>query len=266
MPAIDLARLKIQAANLAESFGDPPAFLRGLTNLLEFYTNRTMRSSQVARKLSLPTFHTPAPVLRQVERELAPLASSMPAEAIALTEALWTSSSLESRLLAARLLGAIPLTQAVPALARLPGWLAQSTDRVIRAAILGDSLARLREENPQAFFVLLEEWLCSPRSALQVWGMRALIPLLSQSGFENLPAVFRILRPAVLMAGPSTQPDLQACLLALQTFSTIETLGFLQEIIHDHPNPMMLRTLRRILPSLHPDLQAGLRDLLREHS
>jgi hypothetical protein len=263
MPAINLARLKIQAGRLAEKFTEPDQFIRALNELLDEYTNRTIRARQVAQRLSLPTYHTPAPVLHQVQSELTRLAGQYPGQAVALTDALWKAGTLESRLLAAYLLGTIPLDQALPSLTRLPDWLAQSPDKEIRAALLCDALARLRRENPATLLILLEDWLSSSRSSLQVWGLQALIPILNEPGFENLPAVFRILRPAILSAGPATQLDLQACFAALDQVSPTETLAFLREIITAHPVPLMLRTIRRTLPGLSPKLQAGLLELLR---
>ena len=264
MPAIDLARLKTQAALLADQYSYPRGFVRALNELLDFYTNHSMRASLVARRLSVPTYHTPAPVLRLIERELAPLADSHPIETVTLVNAMWESGSLETRLLAARLLGYIPPAQAIPALTRLPDWLIQSTDNETRQALLTDSFARLRRENPEAFFILLEDWLKSPRSGLQVWGMQALIPLLRDPDFQNLPAVLRILRPAVQAAGPATQLDLQACLAALARLSLTETLVFLREVLSAAPPPALVRTLRRSLPALPAELQAGLRELLRD--
>jgi hypothetical protein len=266
MPAIDLARLKIQAARLAEKFGEPQAFLLALNELLGYYTNRTIRATQVAQRLSLPTYHTPRPVLRQIESELAVLAEKKPAEAIALSSVLWEANSLESRLLAAYLLGNLPSAQAISAMARLPVWLNQSTDKEIRTALLTIALARLRLEEPDAFFSMLEGWLGSQRSILQIWGLQALIPLLQNQQFENLPAVFRILRPALLAAGPATQLDVQACLAALERVSLTETKAFLREIIRGNPEPMMLRIFRRVLPGLSPELQEAVRETLREQN
>ncbi len=265
MPAINLARLKTQTARLSEKFSEPEAFVRALNELLDFYTNRTIRSTQIAQRLSVPTYRTPAPVLRQIQAELVSLAGTRSIEAIALTNALWKAGTFEARLLAAYLLGSIPPAQAIPALTRLPDWLAQSTDKEIRSALLTDAFARLRRENPEALFILLEDWLKSPRSSMQVWGLRALIPMVTNPQFENLPAVFRILRPAVQSAGPVTQLELQACLATLEQVSPIETLAFLRENIGDNPAPLMLRTFRRILSGLSPELQAGLRETLREH-
>jgi hypothetical protein len=266
MPAIDLSRLKAQAALLREQFGYPRGFVHALNELLDFYTNHTMRAALVARRLNLPTYHTPPPVLRLIQRELAPLADSFPVEAVALVTAMWESGSLETRLLAARLLGAIPPAQAMSALTRLPDWLIQSPDKEIRQALLTEAFARLRRESPEAFFLLLEDWLKSPRSGLQVWGMQALIPLLSEPDFQNLPSVLRILRPAVRAAGPATQIELQACLAGLARISLTETLVFLREVLAATPPPAMVRTLRRCLPAFSLDLQAGLRELLRDRA
>ncbi|MBN2386146.1 MAG: hypothetical protein JXB85_03945 [Anaerolineales bacterium] len=262
MPAIDLSRLKTQAARLVEHFDQPDDFLRRLHEYLDFYTNRTIRARQIAQRLSLPTYRTPRPVLRQIEAELAPLAEARPESALKLTNAMWNAGSLEARLLAARLLGMIPLAAAMPGIARIPDWLRGSTDREIREALLTDALVRIRKENPQAYLNLLEIWLRSPLSGMQVWGLQALIPVLKPD-FENLPAVFRILRPTVEAAGPATQVELRACLAALGQVSPTETLYFLGEIIKSDPPPMLVRTLRRILTGLPEELQSGLREMLR---
>ena len=264
MPAINLAQLKTQAARLSEKFTEPEAFIHDLNELLDFYTNRTIRSKQIIQRLSLPTFRTPAPVLRQIQAELVPWAGAHPTEAIILTNALWKAGSLEARLLAAFLLGTIPPAQAIPSLTNLPNWLAQSTDKEIRTALLTDAFTRLRRENPEAFFILLEDWLNSPLNSLQVMGFRALIPMLTDPQFENLPAVFRILKPALRSTGPFTQQELQACLDTLGQVSLTETLAFLREITSQDPPPLMLKTFRRILAGLSPELQSGLREMLRK--
>ena len=263
MPAIDRSRLKTQTARLADKFGEPALFVHELDELLDHYTNRTIRTTQFLQRRSLPTYRTPRPVLRLIESELSALAETRPVEAVALTSALWEATTLEARLLAACLLGAIPPTQAMSALTRLPDWLGQSVDKEIRQALLTDALARLRVENPEAFFLLLEDWLKSPRSELQVWGFQALMPLLDQPGFENLPAVFRILQPAIESAGPATQLDLQACLAGLGRLSPTETLVFLRGFISGDSDPQMLRFLRRILLALPEEVQSGLRAALR---
>jgi hypothetical protein len=264
MPAIDLARLKIQAAQLAGQFAEPEAFLHELNEMLDFYTNRTIRATQVAQRLSTPTYNSPRPVLRQIENELITLVGNQPYEAANLVKVLWTANTLESRLLAAFILGNIPSDQAIPTLTLLPAWIDQSIDKEIRTAFLTTALTRLRREKPGTFFTILEGWLVSPQPLMQVWGLQALIPLLQDPHFENLPAVFRILRPAILAASPTTQLDLQACLSALEHVSLSETTAYLREIICTEPVPMMLRIFQRFLPNLSKGLQEALRQTLRD--
>jgi hypothetical protein len=263
MPAIDLSRLKTQAARLADNFSNQMGFIHEMHAMLELYTNHTMRASQVARRLSLPTYHTPAPVLRLIERELIPLADQYPLKATILAAELWKDGSLESRLLAARLTGMIPPEVAIPILTRLPDWLAMSPDKEIRSALLTDAFTRLRRENIDTFLLVLEDWLSSSQNSLVGWGLRALIPLLTDPNFENLPVVFRILKPAFRSAGPAIQLELKACLITLEQVSPTETLSFIRELIRDNPSPLLLRTFRRILGGLSPHLQSAVREMLQ---
>jgi hypothetical protein len=115
MPAIDLARLKKQTAQLADLFDQPADFLRELKEILDYYVNRTLRSQGVAPSSVLPTYRTPSVVLRQIETELSPVAEKNPIEALELADALWDEGWLETRLLAAFLLGTNPSARGTPA-------------------------------------------------------------------------------------------------------------------------------------------------------
>ncbi len=264
MPAIDLGRLKTQAARLSDYFDQPDVFVHQLHEMLESYTNRTIRPAQAAVRSSLPSYRVPKPVLRQIESELEALADQFPPQATELVNALWKASYLETQLLACHLMGYIPPASAMPLFSLLPEWTQQSKDLAIQEALLTDALRRLRRENSKVLLILIEDWLKSSDYRAQIWGLRALIPLLNEPGFENLPAVFRILRPAVEAARPGTQLDLQACLAALARVSLTETVYFLREVIATSQDAEMLRILRRMLPTLPPDIQSGLREVLRQ--
>jgi hypothetical protein len=263
MTAIDLSQLKAQAALLADNVNNPNLFISKLLELLEFYTNRTLRTSHTARRISLPSYFTPSQVLRQIERELQHRVDRLPDKGAILVTALWMNKIFECRLLAARLLGLLQPAYAIPLLTQIPAWLAQSPDKEIRNALLTDSLIRIRKENRDAFFLLLQDWLRSPRPAMQIWGMQALIPMLNESDFENLPSVFRILHPAVVSVSPSTQVDLQNCIKALERISQNETKIFLRDILTRNKQAMLKRMVNRMLPAFNEDLQSELRILLR---
>ena len=263
MPAIDLARLKKQTAQLGDLFDQPSAFLRQVREILEFYVNRTLRSQGVAPSSVLPTYRTPAVVLRQIETELGPVAERKPIQALELADALWDEGSLETKLLAAFLLGRIP-PQEERLLARLTAWTQAVRDPNVRAALLTTSLTRLRKETPELFLVLVKEWLHPARQRMWSNGVQALVPLISSPDFDNLPPIFEIVEP-IIKASPATlQYDLQELIIALFEASPDETTYFIQQILKGTKNPLPAVALRRMSPELPHELQVSLREMLRK--
>jgi DNA alkylation repair enzyme len=263
MPAIDLARLKKQTAQLGDLFDQPSAFLRQVREILEFYVNRTLRSQGVAPSSVLPTYRTPTVVLRQIETELGPAAERKPIQALELADALWDEGSLETKLLAAFLLGRIP-PQEERLLARLTAWTQAVRDPNVRAALLTTSLTRLRRETPDLFLVLVKEWLHPARQRMWSNGVQALVPLISSPDFDNLPPIFEIVEP-IIKASPATlQYDLQELIIALFEASPDETTYFIQQLLKGTKNPLPAVALRRMSPELPTELQTSLREMLRK--
>ena len=263
MPAIDLARLKKQTAQLADLFDQPSAFLREVREILEFYVNRTLRSQGVAPSSVLPTYRTPVVVLGHLETELGPIAEKRPIQALELADALWDEGWLETKLLAAFLLGRIP-PQEERLLARLTAWTQAVRDPDVRAALLTTSLTRLRNETPDLFLILVKEWLHPARQRMWSNGVQALVPLISSPDFDNLPPVFDIVEP-IFKASPATlQFDLRELLIALFEASPAETTYFLQQILKGTKSRLPAVTLRRISSELPPELQESLREMLRK--
>jgi len=263
MPAIDLARLKKQTAQLADIFDQPAEFLGAVREILEFYVNRTLRSQGVAPSSVLPTYRTPAVVLRQIETELGSVAEKKPIQALELADALWDEGSLETKLLAAFLLGRIP-PQEERLLARLTAWTQAVRDPSVRAALLTTSLTRLRKETPDLFLVLVKEWLHPARQRMWSNGVQALVPLISSPDFDNLPPIFEIVEP-IIKASPATlQYDLRELIIALFEASPDETMYFIQQILKGTKNPLPAVALRRMSPDLPQELQVSLREMLRK--
>ena len=263
MPAIDLARLKKQTAYLADVFSEPSAFLHELREVLEFYVNRSLRSQGVAPSSVLPTYRTPVVVLRQIEKELGSAAEKQPISALELADALWDEGWLETKLLAAFLLGRIP-PQEERLLARLTAWTQAVRDPEVRAALLTTSLTRLRKETPDLFLILVREWLHPARQRMWSNGVQALVPLISSPEFDNLPPIFEIVEP-ILKTSPATlQFDLQELIITLYEASPDETTYFLQQILKETKSPLPSVALRRMSPELPQELQSSLREMLRK--
>jgi len=263
MPAIDLARLRKQANRLADFFFLPEDFLKHLRETLDFYVNRTLRKKEnIAPGSNLPTYRTPLVVMRQIEKAIGPIAAENPHQALELADLLWDEGYIETRLLAAFLLGRIP-PQEERLLARLTAWTQQVLDPSVRAALLTTSLARMRKETPDEFLIVVGEWLHPARQRFWSNGIQALLPMISDSTFDNLPPIFELVRPIIESAPGTLQVDLGDLINALYQASPSETEYFLRELLKNSQNPLTVVTLRRILTNFPTELQAALRDLVR---
>src|SRR5512141_543678 len=166
MPAIDLSRMRKQATRLAEFFFVPDEFIRHLHEMLDFYVNYTVRKPRaVAPAANLRTYRTPAVVVRQIEQELAGISARAENSeaALELADRLWDEEWLETRILAAYMLGSIPPREE-RLLARLTAWTHNLFDADLRAELLDTSLKRLRREAPDIYLKLVGEWLQPQRT------------------------------------------------------------------------------------------------------
>src|SRR5574339_1190522 len=225
MPAIDLARLRKQAARLADFFFLLDEFLKHLHEMLDFYVNRSLRKVEdVAPGSILATYRTPPIIMRQIELELTDIAAENPAAALDLADLLWDEGYLELHMLAAFLLGRIPPQeeQQDRLLARLTAWTAQVRDPSVRAALLTTSLGRVRKETPTQFLQLIGEWLHPGRMRTWPNGIQALLPMIEDPAFQNLPPVLDVVEPIIEAAPPLIQLDLEELILALYKASPSE--------------------------------------------
>jgi hypothetical protein len=263
MPAIQLARMKIQVAQLGEKIHQPEAFVLALHNLLDFYSDRTYRPGQSGEPPPLlATYKTPRQVFHQIAREMGSIAASTPEAALALVDALWAEPYIEFRLLATSLIGKIPPTPPEPILVRIQTWIASTPEDRILHAILEPGLDQIRREHPKIYYQMIDEWLkvdeVYPRQA----GLRAMLPLLADPEFENLPVVSRLLIPLIRIPPAGLRIDLVAVLRALIRHFPQEA-GYIlrQNLSEDNPDNLWLA--RQVLNDFPSEIQSSLRDTLR---
>lgn len=264
MPAAELTKLRAQIDRLAGLFSQPADFQRELRNLFEQYSDLAYRPGQTITKLQVtPAYRPPALVIRRLELELTALTQAHGEQALAIVDKLWEESHLEPRLLGATLLGQIPLSQAEGVLERLRGWARPLEDRLLLEAILERGTARLRHEGPDALLELYDGWLSGPDPAYRLIGLKALLPLIRDSGFENLPPIFDALFPLARTASSATFGDLAAVLEELAGRTPAETVFFLRQVLSAPYQSHTPRLVRRILPFLSESQQESLRAVLR---
>jgi hypothetical protein len=264
MPAIQLARLKLQTGKLRDYYQQPQLFIRELRQLLEFYTERSHRSGQSGTPHPLtPAYNVPPPVIRQVITEITPLIKEYPAEACLLADELWEQKHLEFKMLAAAVLGMLPVEPPEPIISRLELWLKTSEEKLLET-LVNRGLGRLLKETPQQYFKLIQDWIDSPDWKDQQIALRALLIPAKLESFENLPILFRLLAPLVRASVPGLRPELVAVFKVLAKRSPPETVYFLKQNLYYSDTFWVARQVLRDLPPLEQEsLRAALKAAAR---
>lgn len=267
MPAAELSRLRVQINALISLFDDPDAFRRDLRDLLELYSNRAYRAGEAIKPQPLlPSYRVPPLVIRQLEQELGKTCQEQPEKALNVVSAIWQDPNLEPRLLATKLLGAIPPSQAEAVIRMMMAWAQPNENFRILDALFQDGTAGLRKSAPDLLINMIEAWISSPRSEMQSIGIRALIPLIQEPGFDNLPPIFRMLSPLVQTTPPALNADLQAVMEILSMRSPTESAFFLRQALSLSTGQATARLVRRCMPYFTPEQQASLRSALQTAS
>jgi hypothetical protein len=264
MPAIQPARLRQQAVLLAERCADPEAYVRNLHFLMDFYADRARRPGQSGKPGPLITaYKVRPPVLRMILQETLPEALKDAQMGLALCDALWAEPYLEFRMLAAMLLGQLP-TQPVEAITRrLEDWLAPNLEEHLVSALLTEAAFNLRQDTPQTLVNLIQKWMGSTDTFYQQVGLRALLTLIEDPNFENLPAFFHLLQPLARGAPSALRADLLDVLAALAKRSPQETAYFLRQTLGTPNAKDTAWLIRQILPVFPLELRQSLRETVR---
>jgi hypothetical protein len=267
MPAIQPAVLRQQAALLAEHFDQPIAFSRSLRHLLEVYADRTHRSGRLGIPPPLsPAYHVRPPVLRQVLLELKPLISEFPEKALLLCDALWLDEYYEFRILAIRILGQTTPVPQERVLQRVREWIGGQPEKRLVEAIIQEGCSRLQAEQPDAYLEQVESWIMHPQAYYQQIGLQAILPVIKNGKFVNLPVIFQLLQPLVVTIQPAVKQDIIDLLKALAETSPFETAFFLRQNLDNYENPGYPFLMRQVLGSFPSDLQESLRQEVRKYS
>ena len=267
MPAVQLARLNQQIDALIWLFTNPSDFLSRLRDLFELYSDRLYRAGHAVPPTSMTSsYHVPILVLRHLRIGLRPACRQHPAAALALADILWAESMFEFRLLAAALLGAIPLTQLGPVVERLRLFSCPPIDHLVLEALLTDGGLSLRRELPQQWIDLISRWNDDPALPIQSVALKAIKVTAQDEQFSNLPPLFRILSEQLKTGSAPLQAELQETLLALLRRSPTETVFLLRQILPLTTSPISLRLIRLILPRVPAEFQAGLRQALLQRN
>lgn len=264
MPAIQPVRLKRQIALLGDVFTQPEQFVRRLHELLDHYTDRTLRPGQnLVRLPRLPHYRIPAPVMRQLRVDLEQWSSQAgPESTLRLADALWQNGYYETRLLAVELLEYAGQEDAAELQSRLHSWIQPKEEEQILQALLEVGKTHLGE----GWLVFARTWLGDDDPQVRSLGIRALHGLAADPTYQNIPTIFSLLNPFFQDVPVSLHPEVTELVLLLATRSPAETLYFLRRVLITSPDQALTRLVRRCLPAFGPEDQKRLREAMLDRT
>ena len=267
MPAVDLFRLRLQVAQLIELFSQPEGFLRQFHDLLGLYNQWTLREGmQTTPKTLMRSYNAPLQVIRQIELGIKPVILSEPHVALNLADLLWQDNFLESREMAAYILGQIPIMHIEDVKSRILDWANPNLDSAALDALFNKATSRLLTERPEIWEGIMENFLSHYEPIFQSYGLKAITGVIKNPDFNQVPSLFKLLRPFIQSPQSETIINLTKAVAALAERTPIETVYFLKQILAVTQGPEVEQFIRRCLPYFPLDLQRNLQEALRSHA
>lgn len=229
MPTIQLAKLQQEAALLSDYFAEPANYLAGVERVLVTYAVPVHRQGRVrGLRPVLRTYEVPPPLIKQLQLEMTQQARLYPQEALQIADGLWAHRSIETRTLAARLLGALEAEPTMIA-ERLAAWAQENREPILAPELSEHATLWLVASKPEQLIAFASEWLLAKEPRKQALALGALQTLLRETNFANLPALFGVLAPVAADPDRGLRPHLADLLAALAKRSPKETEFFLVE-------------------------------------
>lgn len=267
MPAIQLAELKKETAKIAENFSNGDVVIKELTEFFEFYSNRTHRINPNAEKIKvIATYRISQPIISQLITELKNKAKNDPESAFGLADKLWNKNYLEFRILAAHMIGAVPASHGEETAKRLLSWGKENTEESISHVLASNSLLRLISEAKPVFIQLVSDWLNSEKIEEAILGLEALTGYLKNAKFEDLPAVFRLIRDLTIESPRKLHPFILNVIKILAQRTPQETVFFLRQCLAEKTNQTTIWLIRNSLKAFSPEIQESLKKAIRNPS
>lgn len=255
--------MRFQVEALMAHYSDPKAFHLALINIFDLYANRALRfGDHTGIRPMIPTYHLPAPLLRQLEMDLERKVHENPDPALALVDELWQDAYYDVKLAAITTLGLIPLTDPQPVLDRLDQWIDDRLDLSLLPKLFSIGTRQLQNKFPQTWEHYLETFLESGDPQKVSVGFLGLAESLKNRQEHNIPALFRLIGPYVRAPQPQNFRELATLLMALAEASPAETGFFLRQILSVTDRPEIKRLVKDSLPGFPPEIQDELRPMV----
>lgn len=266
MPAVDRTRLQTQIRLVSQSFDSADEFVRHLSELYEYYSDRTFDPVNSGQSFStLQSYNVTPFVNRQFEFEFSKLCLANPDKTLDVIDNLWKQEKFEPRKLAAYLLGNLSLDSRSQVIERLQMWSKPTEDRELTLYLQEFGSSRLRHEATSEWLKIIQTWLESSESHNQILGLQSLLPLIHDLDFHDLPKIFNLISSLLANPSPRVLFTLQIVVEALAKRSPVETVYTLKLVLRGDHSTEIPRFFRRLLPVFPPEQELSLRTALKEN-
>ena len=266
MAAIDLTRLNKQIDALKEVFSQPAEFRQQFHETLQFYHRYAHRQHKDAVPVSfMRVYDLPDQILPQLAYGLSLKAHQDANATLAVVDELWKDDHFEARDLAAHLLGQVPLAAKASVFERITQWSSAPMDRAVVNSVFNKGSQRLRSEAPDEWIEFVGNLLGSPIERTQNHGLYALSLLAEQAHSDQLPRIFRWIRPFLQSDLSLIQPNLSQVIASLARRSPTETAYVLKEVLSDTDGNWIEGRVRAYLPFFDEQVSQGLQSSIRLH-
>lgn len=264
MPAVQLNRLKEQIQLIASVFDQPEFFIKALHGLLEQYEDHTYKPAQTVNNavLSIDSYHVPPVVMNQLEFAVNQWTRANPTAGFELAQALWKDPKLEPRILGCTALGAVSVDHRERVINQIIEWAVPTADKILLQQMFERATITLRRQAAQFWLEQIRAWLVDSRIEIQRMALLALLPLVQDRTFQNLPAVYNSLGTVMQTNAKPLQNELRNILVVLAGRSPTETIYFIKQMFGMGPSEDFMRLIRRCLPDFPAQVRERLREIL----
>jgi len=265
LPAIHLARLRKQAVELAAYFSEPKRFDFHFTQLLDFYSNRTIKPGKpTSSKSQVKSYKVQDPVLRTILVEISPSALNDPEAALHLAKLLWNIIILEKRIFAIRLLGLLPVKDAPSTFDLIEDWSQACHEEQLLEEFASHPLLAINQENWPLYLEYLKKWLGSESQSLVRLSLISIAVILKERSVIDLPPVFKLLMPLFSEPEFSQRSLLNPIFKSLARQSPDEMMFLIRQIYasQESKNKNFMKLLKKNLEYFPESYQESLESMI----
>ncbi|MCJ7695362.1 MAG: DNA alkylation repair protein [Anaerolineaceae bacterium] len=263
MPSINISKLRFQISELVDHFSDPVHFCKSFYEVLDHYSRRSLRpGDESIAKTFMPTFNCPDQVIKQIVLGLQVSIKMEPDSALDIVDILWQDKYLESRELAAKVLGNLPIEFTGKIMDRIILWAKPNLDKAALELLFSEATHCILRENSKLLEDAVVQMLDKKDIEWQSLGLEALVIMIKNPDYNRVPSLFKLISPFILETDDLVQLKTEAVLSALIERTPIESAYFLKQSLGYSQRNQVERIIRRLLPNFPPDLRVTLLDAI----